>query len=82
LPGVKGQLRFDQVNFCYLNAEKEALKQIDLTIQAGETIALVGASGSGKTTLVSLLPRFYHPGSGRILLDGVDLEALARSAAG
>ena len=53
-----------------------ALSGIDLRIAAGETVALVGGSGGGKTTLVNLLPRFYAPDSGRVLLDGHDLQAL------
>nr|WP_252346103.1 lipid A export permease/ATP-binding protein MsbA [Paludibacterium sp. B53371] len=76
LDKVKGNLTFEQVAFRYQNAEKEAIRCFDLQVQAGETIALVGASGSGKTTLVSLLPRFYTPSSGRILLDGVDLNEI------
>ena len=53
----------------------EAVKDIDLDVFPGEIVALVGSSGSGKTTLVSLLPRFYEPTAGRILLDGVPLQS-------
>lgn len=73
LARVRGELRYEHVQFRYDNAEQTVIKDFDLTIRAGETVALVGSSGSGKTTLVSLLPRFYHPTAGRILLDGVDL---------
>ncbi|WP_133679428.1 lipid A export permease/ATP-binding protein MsbA [Paludibacterium purpuratum] len=76
LEKVRGDLSFEQVGFRYLNAEKAAIDRFDLQIRAGETIALVGSSGSGKTTLVSLLPRFYLPTSGRITLDGIDLNEL------
>jgi subfamily B ATP-binding cassette protein MsbA len=52
-----------------------ALNDINLTIRAGEMVALVGSSGSGKTTLVNLIPRFYEPTAGRILIDGVDIQS-------
>jgi len=77
LTQTRGELKFDQVNFRYLNAEKDAIKCFDLSIHSGETVALVGSSGSGKTTLVSLLPRFYLPSSGHIFLDGVDINQIA-----
>ena len=56
---VKGKISFHKVNFSYAGSQKLALKDIELNIEAGETLALVGSSGSGKSTLVSLLPRFY-----------------------
>jgi len=67
---VRGDVRFEQVNFRYAPNDELVLKDIDLSVSAGEVIALVGRSGSGKTTLVSLLGRFYEPSNGRILLDG------------
>jgi subfamily B ATP-binding cassette protein MsbA len=63
-------LRFENVTFSYGDAP--VLTEIDLTARKGEVVALVGPSGSGKSTLVDLIPRFYEPGRGRILLDGVD----------
>ncbi len=71
-----GALSFDAVCFTYPNAERAALANVTLDIAPGETVALVGSSGGGKTTLANLIPRFYHPQSGRILLDGIDIEAL------
>jgi subfamily B ATP-binding cassette protein MsbA len=70
---ARGEIRFEGVGLIYPTKTTPALTDIDLTVQAGETLALVGASGSGKTSLVNLLPRFYDPGRGRILLDGVAL---------
>jgi len=73
-PGaIRGEIRFDQVGFRYPKSEREVLSGIDLELAPGSVTALVGRSGSGKTTLARLLPRFYSPSSGRILLDGVDL---------
>ncbi|RMD68053.1 MAG: lipid A export permease/ATP-binding protein MsbA [Gammaproteobacteria bacterium] len=77
LPEVEGNLAFHQVAFRY--GEKPALEDISLRIPAGKTIALVGPSGSGKSTLISLIPRFYIPCRGRILLDGVDIQSLPLS---
>jgi subfamily B ATP-binding cassette protein MsbA len=71
-----GDIEFRGVGFVYTAAVRPALDNINLRIGAGETVALVGASGSGKTTLANLLPRFYVPTSGRILIDGVDAQEL------
>lgn len=73
---VRGAISFDQVSLAYERSTQRALNQITLDIRAGETVALVGASGGGKTSLVNLIPRFYHPTEGRILLDGQDIETL------
>ncbi|MBL8473229.1 MAG: lipid A export permease/ATP-binding protein MsbA [Rhodocyclaceae bacterium] len=69
-------IRFEGVCLRYANATRDALIDIDLDIPAGSTVALVGGSGGGKTTLASLLPRFYLPTRGRILIDGVDAASL------
>ncbi|MFZ6819602.1 lipid A export permease/ATP-binding protein MsbA [Undibacterium sp. Ji22W] len=72
-----GQLEFKNLNFTYPGQELPALTDINLQVQAGETIALVGMSGGGKTSLVNLVPRFYEPASGAILLDGVTLADIS-----
>ena len=71
---VKGNIVFDHVSFAYNENEPEVLKNINLEIQSGETIALVGMSGGGKSSLVSLISRFYDVTKGRILLDGIDIR--------
>ena len=73
---AKGGLRFEDVRFGYAGSNALALKGIDLDIEPGETVALVGGSGGGKTTLANLIPRFYPVTEGRILLDGVPIESL------
>jgi subfamily B ATP-binding cassette protein MsbA len=76
LERARGEIAFEGVSMQYRRAERPALDDVSLTIRAGETVALVGPSGSGKTTLAHLIPRFYQPTAGRILLDGHDLRSL------
>jgi len=76
LPRARGELVYERVGFTYPTRDEPALADISLQIRPGETVALVGGSGGGKTTLVNLLPRFYAPSAGRILLDGHDLQEL------
>ncbi|MEO1690528.1 MAG: ABC transporter ATP-binding protein [Cyanobacteria bacterium J06631_6] len=73
-PKIKQGIEFKNVNFSYADSARQALKDINLTIKPGETIALVGENGSGKTTLIKLLCRLYDPTSGSISVDGVDLK--------
>jgi len=75
LPPISSSVVFQDVTFHYEGQSLPALIDLDLTIRAGEMVAVVGSSGSGKTTLVTLLPRFYEPTAGRILIDGVDIQS-------
>ena len=74
---VKGDVLFENVNFGY-NEEKLVLKDFSIDVMAGQKIALVGPTGAGKTTVVNLITRFYDVNSGRISLDGVDLEEIPK----
>lgn len=73
---ARGDIDFQQVAFSYDSNKGNVLNDINFSVKAGQTIAFVGHSGSGKTTLVSLLPRFYNPSSGQILIDGIDVMDL------
>jgi len=72
----RGELRFDHVAFGY-EADRPVLPDLELTVPAGQTVALVGTTGAGKTTLAKLATRFYDPVGGRVLLDGVDMRELS-----
>lgn len=77
LPHVRGEITFDNVSFAY-NEGDWVLRDVDFTIGAGESVAIVGATGAGKTSITSLISRFYDIQKGRILLDGIDLRELAQ----
>ncbi|WP_370284536.1 ABC transporter transmembrane domain-containing protein [Pseudooceanicola nanhaiensis] len=78
---ARGEITFDNVRFHYpARSSAPALEGIDLTIRAGETVALVGPSGAGKSTIIQLILRFYDPQQGRVLIDGTDLAQLNRQA--
>ena len=79
LDQVRGEVEFRNVSFAYLQGEP-VLRDIDLAVQPGEMVALVGSSGAGKSTLVDLIPRFYEPQAGQIIIDGRDLRELKISS--
>jgi ABC-type multidrug transport system fused ATPase/permease subunit len=70
--GVTGDIRFENVSFAY-NDERQILREISFSASPGEMVALVGLTGAGKSTLASLIPRFFEPTGGRVLIDGVDV---------
>ena len=74
LENVKGKIEFKDVSFSYNNGQKTILSNINLTIDPGETIALVGPSGAGKTTLCHLIPRFYETDEGEITIDDIEIK--------
>ena len=73
---VKGEIEFDDVSFKYEAKQDSVLSHINLKVDAGEYVAIVGSSGGGKTTLCSLIPRFYDVDAGKILLDGQDIRKI------
>ena len=78
LPKVKGDIDFRDVDFAYVPG-RPVLPGLNLSIAAGQTVALVGTTGAGKTTIAKLIARFYDPTSGAVTLDGVDLRELAQA---
>jgi len=74
-PKLQGEVRFERVSFAYDGAEA-VVRDIDLAVKRGECVAILGATGSGKSVLMSLVPRFFDPTAGRVLIDGVDARKL------
>jgi ATP-binding cassette subfamily B protein len=75
LPPITGKVEYRQINFAY-NLDKPVLQDLNLLIEPGEVLALVGTSGAGKTTLINLLLRFFDPNQGRVLVDGIDIKTV------
>lgn len=77
---AEGEIVFNNVTFRYEGTDTDVLKNFNLTIKKGENLAVVGPSGAGKTTLCSLIPRFYEPTSGEILIDGTDIRSYTQKS--
>ncbi|WP_320121559.1 ABC transporter ATP-binding protein [uncultured Sphaerochaeta sp.] len=73
-----GTVSFDHVSFSYENSPEVILKDVDITVPGGSTYALVGESGAGKSTFASLIPRFYEPSEGKVMIDGQDIRELTQ----
>jgi ATP-binding cassette subfamily B protein len=80
LPTISGSITFDEVEVAYPGSTEPVLRDINLVVRPGETIAVVGASGSGKSTLLSLLLRFVDATAGRVLIDGLDVRSVSLSS--
>src|SRR6476620_9093993 len=78
LTSVRGDVAFDDVHFSYVT-DRPVLPDLNLTVPAGQTVALVGTTGAGKTTIAKLIARFYDPKSGAVTLDGIDLRDVSQS---
>ncbi len=78
---IRGRVEFQNVGFHYCgNREEKVLDDVNLTIEPGQTVAILGSTGSGKSTLVNLVPRFYEASEGRILIDGIDIRDIKKSS--
>jgi ABC-type multidrug transport system fused ATPase/permease subunit len=78
MPDVRGEIIFQQVSFQYREDSPEVLHEVNLTIEAGQTIAFVGPTGAGKTTIANLIPRFYDVTNGAVTIDGLDVRTVSQ----
>jgi len=76
MPAIRGRIEFENVSFHYDKRDSAALDGVSASIEAGQIVALVGPSGAGKTTFVNMIPRFYLPQAGRVLIDGIDIAGV------
>lgn len=76
-PGKRGRIEFKEVSFGFENADAYALEHINFVAEPGSTTAIIGSTGSGKSSILNLIPRFYDPSKGAVLLDGVDIRKLS-----
>jgi ATP-binding cassette, subfamily B, multidrug efflux pump len=80
LPPITGRVTFESVSFAYFNSTEPVLQDIDLTVEPGQTVALLGSTGSGKTTIINLIPRFYDVTAGAIRIDGHDIRDVTQDS--
>jgi ATP-binding cassette subfamily B protein len=76
LPPIKGKVTFQDVTFRYFRSSEAVLSGVSFSAEPGQTVALLGATGSGKTTIINLIPRFYDPAEGSIVIDGLDIRGV------
>ena len=76
----KGNIKFEEVSFSYPNTEEQAVKNINISVDGGTTVALVGHSGAGKSTIINLLPRFYDPKEGKVYIDEQNIKSVTLSS--
>ena len=76
LPAVQGRVEFKDVSFKFAGAEQPTLSHVSLVAEPGQTIAIMGKTGSGKSSIINLIPRFYDPSSGQVLIDGTDVHSV------
>ena len=76
----KGNIKFEEVSFSYPNTEEQAVKDINISVEGGTTVALVGHSGAGKSTIINLLPRFYDPKKGTVYVDEQNISSVTLSS--
>ena len=76
MPPIKGEVTFQDVTFRYFQSSDAVLSDVSFAAESGQTVALLGATGSGKTSIINLIPRFYDPAEGAVLIDGVDIRGV------
>jgi len=76
----KGNIKFEEVSFSYPNTQEQAIKNINISVEGGTTVALVGHSGAGKSTIINLLPRFYDPIKGKVFIDNQNISLITLSS--
>src|SRR5262249_25675651 len=82
LGAVRGAIRFERVTFAYQGSDRPALEDLSFEVEPGQLVALVGPSGAGKTTITSLVPRFYAPEQGAVMIDGYDVRDVTLESLG